>query len=152
VPGRVGRAIKAIPVLFAAASGVIVALCGLASGGFDMAVTRFFGRRAPRLKSDSPNLGEWVVQEAYSHEVSSCGFWPGNGGFGEAAFYSYAYPEPEGFGSAPVAPEQAFYNEELGQFLLPYNAVRLASSPDKVLMDFLQSTYGTHASLGSPFE
>ncbi len=71
-----------------------------------MAVTRFSGRPAPRLTSNSPNLGAWVMQEAYSHEVSSCGFWPGNGGFGKAAFYSYAYPEPPGFPSAPMTPDR----------------------------------------------
>ena len=116
-------------------------------GSFDMAVTRFSGRKAPLLTSESPNLGTWVMQEAYSHEVSSCGFWPGNGGFGEAAFYSYAYPEPQRFAAAPVRPEQASYNEELGQFLLPYSAVRHAASPDESLMDFLQSTYTAAANL-----
>ena len=74
-------------------------------GSFDLAVTRFSGRAAPRLTSDSANLGAWVMQEAYSHEVSSCGFWPGNGGFGRAAFFSYAYPEPPGFAEAPVRPD-----------------------------------------------
>jgi Family of unknown function (DUF5996) len=116
-------------------------------GSFDMAVTRFSGRRAPQLAGDSPNLGAWVMQEAYSHEVSSCGFWPGNGGFGEAAFYCYAYPEPPGFSAAVVRPGQVFYNEELGQFLLRYSAVREASSPDELLMDFLQSTYAAAADL-----
>src|SRR5690348_13599276 len=81
------------------------------------------------------------------HEVSSCGFWPGNGGFGEAAFYCYAYPEPEGFSAAPVHPEQAFYDAQLGQFLLPYSELRRASSPDALLMDFLQTTYEAAANL-----
>ena len=116
-------------------------------GSFDLAVTRFSGRIAPPLSSDSPHLGRWVMQEAYSHEVSSCGYWPGNGGFGKAAFYSYAYPEPKGFGAAPIRPEGAFYNDDLGQFLLPYDAVRQAPSPDDAVMDFLQCSYGAAADL-----
>jgi hypothetical protein len=116
-------------------------------GSFDLAVTRFSGRTAPPLSSQSPNLGAWVVQEAYSHEVSSCGFWPGNGGFGKAAFYSYAYPEPAGFADAPARPAAAYYDQVLGQFILPYDAVRLAASPDACLMDFLQSTYAAAADL-----
>ncbi len=110
-------------------------------GSFDMAVSRFTGRIAPELNSASPNLGGWVMREAYSHEVSSCGFWPGNGGFGQAAFYSYAYPEPPGFAEAPVLPEAAVYDQDLGQFILPYEAVRLAADPDEAVMGFLQSTY-----------
>ncbi len=117
-------------------------------GSFDMAVTRFSGRQAPPLMSNSPHLGVDVMREAYSHEVSSCGFWPGNGGFGQPAFYSYAYPEPSGFPDAPVTPDQALYNQELGQFLLPYDAVRQAASPDERLLDFLQSTYAAAADLG----
>ena len=116
-------------------------------GSFDMAVTRFSGRTAPTLSSASPNLGTWVMQEAYSHEVSSCGFWPGNGGFGQAAFYAYAYPEPEGFGAAKVAPGAAYYDQELGQFILPYDAVRTASAPDGAVLDFLQATYAAAADL-----
>ena len=116
-------------------------------GSFDMAVTRFSGRPAPLLKSNSPNLGAWVMQEAYSHEVSSCGFWPGNGGFGQAAFYSYAYPEPPGFADVPVRPDAAVYDQDLGQFILPYDAVRRAESPDDDLMVFLQSTYEAAANL-----
>jgi hypothetical protein len=82
------------------------------------------------------------VQElAYSHEVSSCGFWPGNGGFGRAAFYAYAYPEPEGFSAAPVRPDGAYYDKDLGQFILPYDAVRTAANPDETLLAFLQTTY-----------
>jgi hypothetical protein len=117
-------------------------------GSFDLAVTRFSGRRAPGLIGDSPNLGAWVMQEAYSHEVSSCGFWPGNGGFGKAAFYSYAYPEPPGFASAPVLPEGAFHDRKLGQFLLPYDAVRQAPSPDESLIQFFESAYMSAAELG----
>jgi hypothetical protein len=109
-------------------------------GSFDLAVTRFSGRPAPPLSSHSPNLGDWVMREAYSHEVSSCGFWPGNGGYGKAAFYAYAYPEPAGFGEAPVPPPAA-YDKNVGQFLLPYDAVRSADDPDELLLAFLQSTY-----------
>jgi hypothetical protein len=116
-------------------------------GSFDLAVTRFSGRPAPLVLSDSPNLGRWVMQEAYSHEVSSCGFWPGNGGFGQAAFYSYAYPEPDGFADATVSPG-AHYDRDLGQFILPYDAVRAAGAPDKLITDFLQRTYEAAASLG----
>ena len=116
-------------------------------GSFDLAVTRFSGRTAPPLTSNSPNLGEWVMREAYSHEVSSCGFWPGNGGFGEAAFYCYAYPEPTGFADAPVQPDAARYDRDLGQFILPYEAVRRAASPDDNLMAFLQGSYGAAADL-----
>jgi len=117
-------------------------------GSFDLAVTRFSGRAAPRLTSDSPNLGAWVMQEAYSHEVSSCGFWPGNGGFGKAAFYSYAYPEPQGFASARMLPDATYYDQELGQHILPYDAVRQARSPDDDLMRYLLSTYEAAADLG----
>ncbi len=117
-------------------------------GSFDMAVTRFSGRTAPKLTSKSPNLGDWVMQEAYSHEVSSCGFWPGNGGFGQAAFYAYAYPEPEGFGAVKIAPAAAYYDQALGQFILPYDAVRTAASPDDAVLDFLQATYAAAADLG----
>ena len=116
-------------------------------GSFDLAVSRFSGRAAPALTSNSPNLGAWVMQEAYSHEVSSCGFWPGNGGFGQAAFYSYAYPEPAGFSEATVRPDAAHYDPDLGQFILPYDAVRRAASPDDDLLDFLQATYGAAADL-----
>jgi len=117
-------------------------------GSFDLAVTRFSGRRAPRISGASPNLGPWVMQEAYSHEVSSCGFWPGNGGFGQAAFYSYATPEPPGFASAAILPEQAFYDPKLGQFLLPYDAIRQASSPDESVLQFLERSYTAAAELG----
>ena len=109
-------------------------------GSFDLAVTRFSGRPAPLLKSVSPNVGAWVMQEAYSHEVSSCGFWPGNGGFGQAAFFNYAYPEPRGFAEAPTKPERTYYDQDLGQFVLPYDVVTQAQSPDDTLMDYLQRT------------
>src|SRR5450432_1537735 len=102
-------------------------------GSFDLAVTRFSGRGAPLLKNENAPLAE-VMREAYSHQVSSAGFWPGGGNIDHAAFYSYAYPEPEGYGSSAVRPAEAKYNQELGQFLLPYDAVRLAKDPDEVLM------------------
>jgi uncharacterized protein DUF5996 len=109
-------------------------------GGFDMAVTRFSGRPAPP-HPPIPGVPDSVTREGYSHEVSSAGFWPGGASFPEPAFYSYAYPEPPGFASAPVRPAQARYVKELGEFLLPYEAVRTAPSPDDVLLDFLQTTY-----------
>jgi hypothetical protein len=118
-------------------------------GSFDLAVTRFTGRAAPPLAaSKAPNVGLWVMREAYSHECSSVGFWPGNGGYGRAAFYSYAYPEPAGFGQAPVRPRSAAYNGDVGQFLLDYDAVRTAASPDDALLDFMQSTYEAAAIRG----
>jgi hypothetical protein len=110
-------------------------------GSFDLAVTRFSGRPAPPMTRGAPNLGSWVMREAYSHEVSSCGFWPGNGGMGRAAFYAYAYPEPAGFAQAKVRPAGASYNKELGEFVLSYDEVRAASDPDGMLLDFLQTSY-----------
>ena len=117
-------------------------------GSFDMAVTRFSGRTAPPLAGGSPHLGTWVMREAYSHEVSSVGFWPGNGGFGKPAFYSYAYPEPPGFAVAPILPHATYYDPGLGQHILPYDAVRQAKSPDEDLMQYLSGTYGAAADLG----
>jgi hypothetical protein len=118
-------------------------------GSFDLAVTRFSGRAAPPLKNNNtPNVAPWVMQEAYSHECSSVGFWPGNSGYGRAAFYAYAYPEPEGFGEEPVRPAGAAYNADVGQFLLDYEAVRTADSPDHALLDFAQSTYEAAANRG----
>ena len=117
-------------------------------GSFDLAVTRFSGRLAPRHPGGVPHLPNSVAQEAYSHEVSSVGFWPGGGGpIDYAAFYSYAYPAPEGFAAAKVKPAQAFFSKELGEFLLPYDAVRTARDPDAALMEFLQSTYDAAADL-----
>ncbi len=115
-------------------------------GAPDLAVTRFSGRRAPEHPGGVPNLPDWVAREAYSHEVSSCGFWPGGGPIPYAAFYSYAYPEPAGFSAAPVAPREAFYSNDLREFILPYDAVREATSPDAALLGFLQSTYEAAAS------
>jgi len=117
-------------------------------GSFDLAVTRFSGRSAPRHPGGVPHLPNAVAQEAYSHEVSSAGFWPGGGGpINYAAFYSYAYPALDGFGAAPVKPKDAFFSKELDEFLLPYDAVRTAREPDAALMEFLQSTYGAAADL-----
>ena len=115
-------------------------------GGFDLAVTRFSGRRAP-LHEPVPNVAHFVVAEAYSHEVSSCGFWPG-AGLGMPAFYAYSYPEPEGFDRHPVQPEEAYYHPELREFILPYDAVRTAESPDATLLSFFESTYEAAANLG----
>jgi hypothetical protein len=110
-------------------------------GSFDLAVTRFSGRRAPRHPGGVPYLSDDVACEAYSHEVSSAGFWPGSGAIEYPAFYSYAYPEPAGFRAAPVRPDAAFFSEALGEFILPYDAVRTAAQPDRALLDFLQSSY-----------
>ncbi len=118
-------------------------------GGFDLAVTRFSGRPAPPHPGGIPNLSDAVTREAYSHEVSSAGFWPGNGGPGEAAFYSYAYPAPAGFADADVRPTAARFDTGLGEFLLPYEAVRTAPDPDAALLDFLQSTYDAAADLAA---
>jgi hypothetical protein len=117
-------------------------------GSFDLAVTRFSGRPAPRHPGGVPNLSDDVTREAYSHEVSSAGFWPGGGAIDYPAFYSYAYPAPEGFGSASVRPAAAFFSRELGEFILPYDAVRTAEAPDQVLLDFLRSTYEAAADAG----
>jgi hypothetical protein len=110
-------------------------------GSFDLAVTRFSGRRAPRHPGGVPHLPDAVAWEAYSHEVSSAGFWPGSGAIDYPAFYCYAYPEPAGFRTAKVKPAAAFFSEALGEFILPYDAVRAAAAPDQALLDFLQSSY-----------
>jgi hypothetical protein len=117
-------------------------------GGFDLAVTRFSGRRAPPHPGGVPNLPDWVTREAYSHEVSSCGFWPGGEAEPQPVFYAYAYPEPDGFRTAPVRPAATRYNADLGEFLLPYDEVRRASSPDAMLLEFLQSSYEAAADRG----
>jgi hypothetical protein len=118
-------------------------------GSFDLAVTRFSGRRAPLHPGGVPNLPDAVAQEAYSHEVSSAGFWPGSPTVDYPAFYSYAYPEPPGFSSTTVRPKQAFYSQDLREFILPYDAVRITDDPDRVLLDFLISTYEAAASNGN---
>lgn len=116
-------------------------------GAMDLAVTRFSGRTAPEHPGGIPNLPDRVTREAYSHEVSSCGFWPGSAPLDAAAFYAYAYPQPPGFADARVRPDGAFYSTELGEFLLPYDIVRHAASPDDTLLEFLQSTYEAAADL-----
>ena len=117
-------------------------------GGPDLAVTRFSGRVAPRHPGGAPNLPEWVNVEAYSHEVSSAGFWAGGPGLPQPVFYSYAYPAPSGYAEAVVRPREAFYDPNYGEFFLPYDAVRRAASPDDVVREFLQSTYEATADLG----
>ena len=116
-------------------------------GAPDLAVTRFSGRRAPEHPGGVPNLPDWVTREAYSHEVSSCGFWPGGGPVPYAAFYSYAYPEPPGFAAARVQPAEAYYSTDLREFIMPYDAVRTSEAPDDTLLTFLQSTYDAAADL-----
>jgi hypothetical protein len=118
-------------------------------GAFDLAVSRFSGRKAPPHPGGVPHLPDWVAQEAYSHEVSSCGFWPGNANLPEAAFYAYCYPEPAGFKNAPVAPAAAYYHEGLREFLLPYQQVQQSPDPEKTVLNFLQSTYEAAADLAA---
>jgi hypothetical protein len=115
-------------------------------GGADMAASRFSGRTAPRHPGGVPNCADWVQELAYSHEVSSCGYWPG--GSAEGSFYAYAYPRPEGFAQWRVQPEAAYYDDALGEFLLPYEAVRTADDPDATLLAFFQSTYEAAAECG----
>lgn len=117
-------------------------------GSFDLAVSRFSGRTAPEHPGGFPNLGDWVVREGYSHELFSAGWWPGNQAFPEPAFYAYAYPEPEGFSEASVAPAGAFYHETLREFVLPWEAVRRLRDPEQRVLDFLRSAYAAAAELG----
>jgi len=116
-------------------------------GGFDLAVTRFSGRPAPPHPGGAPNVAARVNIEAYTHEVSSAGFWPGIPEAPRAVFYSYAYPAPAGYAAAPVRPSGAFFDEAMGEFLLPYDEVRTAAHPEAALLDFLQSTYEAAANL-----
>lgn len=118
-------------------------------GSFDLAVTRFSGRKAPLHPGGVPALPDDVTQEAYSHEVSSAGFWPGGGGVDEPMFYSYAYPTPDGFSERPVEPDAARYESALGEFLLPYEAVRASATPEADLLAFLQTTYAAAADLSN---
>ena len=117
-------------------------------GAFDLAVTRFSGREAPPHPGGMPNMPLAVMQEAYSHEVSSAGFWPGNDAFPEAAFYSYCYPTPDSFKAQRVLPEAAYFHEDMGEFVLPYEVVRQADEPENMLTQFLQSTYEAAATTG----
>jgi hypothetical protein len=117
-------------------------------GGFDLAVTRFSGRRAPEHPGGIPHLPDWITREAYSHEVSSCGFWPGNEQMPYPLFYSYAYPEPDGFSTASVGPAGSVYSSELREFIFPYDEVRQSASPDRALLEFLQSSYEAAANSG----
>ena len=116
-------------------------------GGFDLAVTRFSGRVAPKHPGGIPRMPDWVAQEAYSHEVASAGFWPGADMLPEAVFYAYAYPEPKGYRLASVLPKGAYFHEALGEFLLPYEGVRTSPDPDATLLEFMQSTYEAAANL-----
>lgn len=116
-------------------------------GSFDLAVTRFSGRLAPQHPGGIPGLPDRITREAYSHEVSSAGFWPGGVTSAEPIFYSYAYPEPEGFRTATIAPAAAQFDEALGEYVLPYEAVRGSSDPEAMLTEFLQSTYDAAANL-----
>jgi hypothetical protein len=117
-------------------------------GSFDLAATRFSGRRAPPHPGGAPNCPDYVMEDAYSHECSSCGFWAGSGPVTEPAFYSYAYPEPPGYADRPVLPEGASYHRDLREFVLPLQAVRSAADPDAAVLDFCRSTYEAAADAG----
>ena len=117
-------------------------------GSFDLAVTRFSGRAAPRHPGGVPGLPDAVTREAYSHEVSSAGFWPGSDAWPQAAFYSYAYPTPPGFAEATVEPAEATWSAAMGEWLLPYETVRSAADPQRTLLRFLETTYRAAADLG----
>src|SRR5881398_2701938 len=117
-------------------------------GSFDLAVTRFSGRSAPTHPGGIPHLPDTVTREAYAQEVSSLGFWPGDERFPQPAFYSYAYPEPQGLGEETVQPAEAFYSKDVHEFILPYEAVRSAHSPDDAILSFAQSVYDRVATLG----
>lgn len=147
---RFWRALVSADRVFRDFRGEFIGKCSpvhLFWGAMDLAVTRFSGRRAPEHPGGIPYLPDWITREAYSHEVSSAGFWPG-GPTQPAIFYSYAYPEPEGFREASVGPEGATWSEELQEFVLPYEVVRSAADPEATLMGFLRSTYERAAELG----
>lgn len=118
-------------------------------GAFDLAVTRFSGREAPLHTGVAPNMPAAVMQEAYSHEVSSCGFWPGSAGFPHPVFYAYCYPSPADFKTQKTEPAEAFYSEEMGEFMLKYEDVCQAEDPESYLLSFLQSTYEAAANTGN---
>jgi len=145
-----GTLLRIVPVFEQVPTAFIgkVSPVHLFRGALDLAVTRFSGRLAPLHPAGIPNLPEDVAQEACSHQVSSAGFWPGGGGVNEAMFYSYAYPAPNVFADQPVLAAQARYDETLGEFLLPYAAVRASDEPAAMLMAFLQSTYAAAAKTG----
>ena len=141
---RLWRILRQVAEVYTRARCSFVGKCSPAHffwGGFDLAVTRFSGRRAP------PREGPAFMQEAYSHEVISHGFWFGSGPLLEPAFYAYAVPEPPGFRDARVRPDAAFYHRDLGEFILPYDAVRTADSPEKTILAFVTSTYDSGADL-----
>lgn len=117
-------------------------------GSFDLAITRFSGRTAPQHPGGVPGMADWVTREAYSHEVSSCGFWAGGGAVTEPVFYAYAYPEPEAFQTYPIQPKEAFYHSQMHEFILPYETVRQATDPEAMLLTFVRSTYAAAATLG----
>jgi hypothetical protein len=118
-------------------------------GAFDLAVTRFSGREAPQHPGGAPNMPDDVMQEAYSHEVSSCGFWPGSEQFPHPAFYAYCYPTPATYGAQPVKPAEAFYSADMGEFFLKYDDVRKAVDPEDTLLQFLETTYEAAATTGN---
>lgn len=118
-------------------------------GSFDLAVSRFSGRSAPPHPGGIPNLPDWITREAYSHEVCSCGFWPGNDAIPFAAFYSYIYPEPDGYNSTMIKPSKAYYHKDFKEFILPYDDVRDSANPKATLMEFLQSTYRVAADIAN---
>ncbi|GAB2973526.1 DUF5996 family protein [Mucilaginibacter puniceus] len=118
-------------------------------GAFDLAVTRFSGREAPKHPGGAPNMPDNVMQEAYSHEVSSCGFWPGSEAFPNPAFYAYCYPTPEAYATQPVKPAEAFYSQEMGEYFLLYDDVKNAADPEGYLLQFLQTTYDAAANTGN---
>lgn len=147
---RYWRALRQVDRVFRVFRACFTGKCSpvhLFWGSFDLAVTRFSGRAAPPHPGGIPNLPDAVAREAYNRECSSAGFWPGNGGLGYAAFYSYAYPAPVGFAEARVQPDAAVFDATLGEFLLPYDEVRAAADPDAMLLAFLESTYGAAADL-----
>jgi hypothetical protein len=117
-------------------------------GSFDLAISRFSGRKAPEHPGGVPHLSDSIVKEAYSHEVMSVGFWPGNEMYPHPAFYAYAYPEPEGFSKARVTPPEAYYHKEMKEFILPYETVRTSIDPARTLMSFIDSAYRAAANLG----
>ena len=116
-------------------------------GGFDLSLAFFSGQKAPKHPGKIPGMPDWVLQDAYSSEVSDAGFWTGSETLPEAAFYCYLYPEPEGYKEANISPPEAYYNHTLGEFILPYVAVQNAADPQAKLLEFLESTYAIGSEL-----